>query len=77
VRPGPRRECGETRIEDNQRAFQAARKLEAGGATIDDNSMRRADQMPCGGAMGSGIGREGLRCTIEEMREMKSICWKV
>jgi hypothetical protein len=36
VRPGTRYGSGETRFEDNQRAFQAARKLEVGGAMIDD-----------------------------------------
>jgi acyl-CoA reductase-like NAD-dependent aldehyde dehydrogenase len=62
---------------DIQRAFQAARKLEVGGVMINDIPMYRADNMPYGGVKGSGIGREGPRYAIEEMTEMKLICWKV
>jgi acyl-CoA reductase-like NAD-dependent aldehyde dehydrogenase len=62
---------------DLQRAFQAARKLEVGGVMINDIPMYRADHMPYGGVKGSGIGREGPRYAIEEMTELKLICWKV
>lgn len=61
---------------DIQRAFQAARKLEVGGVMINDIPMYRADNMPYGGVKGSGVGREGPRYAIEEMTEMKLICWK-
>jgi len=62
---------------DIQRAFQAARKLEVGGVMINDIPMYRADHMPYGGVKESGIGREGPRYAVEEMTEMKLICWKV
>ena len=62
---------------DIQRAFQAARKLEVGGVMINDVPMYRADHMPYGGVKESGTGREGPRYAIEEMTEMKLICWKV
>jgi acyl-CoA reductase-like NAD-dependent aldehyde dehydrogenase len=62
---------------DMQRAFQAARKLEVGGVMINDIPMYRADHMPYGGVKESGAGREGPRYAIEEMTEMKLICWKV
>ncbi len=62
---------------DIQRAFQAARKLEVGGVMINDIPMYRADHMPYGGVKESGTGREGPRYAIEEMTEMKLICWKV
>ena len=62
---------------DMQRAFQAARKLEVGGVMINDIPMYRADHMPYGGVKESGTGREGPRYAIEEMTEMKLICWKV
>jgi acyl-CoA reductase-like NAD-dependent aldehyde dehydrogenase len=62
---------------DMQRAFQAARKLEVGGVMINDIPMYRADHMPYGGVKESGSGREGPRYAIEEMTEMKLICWKV
>ena len=62
---------------DLQRAFQAARKLEVGGVMINDVPMFRADHMPYGGVKESGTGREGPRYALEEMTEMKLICWKV
>ncbi|MGO9258936.1 MAG: aldehyde dehydrogenase family protein [Bryobacteraceae bacterium] len=62
---------------DMQRAFQAARKLEVGGVMINDIPMYRADHMPYGGVKESGAGREGPRYAIEEMTEMKLICWRV
>jgi acyl-CoA reductase-like NAD-dependent aldehyde dehydrogenase len=62
---------------DIERAFRAARKLEVGGVMINDIPMFRVDHMPYGGVKESGTGREGPRYAIEEMTEMKLICWKV
>ena len=62
---------------DIQRAFRAARHFEVGGVMINDIPMYRADHMPYGGVKESGTGREGPRYAIEEMTEMKLICWKV
>jgi acyl-CoA reductase-like NAD-dependent aldehyde dehydrogenase len=62
---------------DIQRAFQAARKLEVGGVMINDIPMFRVDHMPYGGVKESGTGREGPRYAIEEMTELKLICWRV
>ena len=62
---------------DMQRAFQVARKLEVGGVMINDIPMYRADHMPYGGVKESGTGREGPRYAIDEMTELKLICWKV
>ena len=62
---------------DIQTAFRTARKLDVGGVMINDIPMWRADHMPYGGVKESGSGREGPRYAIEEMTEMKLICWKV
>ncbi len=62
---------------DLERAFGAARKLHVGGVMINEIPTFRADQMPYGGVKDSGVGREGPRYAIEEMTEMKLICWKV
>jgi acyl-CoA reductase-like NAD-dependent aldehyde dehydrogenase len=62
---------------DLQNAFRAARRLQVGGVMINDIPMYRADHMPYGGVKESGTGREGPRYAIEEMTEMKLICWKV
>jgi acyl-CoA reductase-like NAD-dependent aldehyde dehydrogenase len=61
---------------DLTRAFAAARKLQFGGVLINDIPTFRMDQMPYGGAKHSGIGREGPRYAVEEMTELKLICWK-
>ena len=58
------------------RAFSAARRLRFGGVMINDVPTYRADHMPYGGAKHSGLGREGPRYAIEEMTELKLICWK-
>jgi acyl-CoA reductase-like NAD-dependent aldehyde dehydrogenase len=60
-----------------QHAFQAARKLRAGGVLINDVPTFRADHMPYGGTKNSGLGREGPRYAVEEMTEPKLICWRV
>ncbi len=62
---------------DIQTAFRTARRLDVGGVMINDIPMYRADHMPYGGVKESGSGREGPRYAIEEMTEMKLICWKV
>jgi acyl-CoA reductase-like NAD-dependent aldehyde dehydrogenase len=63
-------------INDIQKAFRSARKLQMGGVLINDVPMFRMDHMPYGGAKHSGLGREGPRYAIEEMTEPKLICWK-
>ena len=61
---------------DIGRAFQAARQLRVGGVIINDVPAYRADHMPYGGVKKSGIGREGPHFVVEEMTEMKLICWR-
>ncbi len=54
----------------------AAKKLHFGGVMINDIPTFRMDHMPYGGMKQSGLGREGPRYAIEEMTELKLICWK-
>jgi acyl-CoA reductase-like NAD-dependent aldehyde dehydrogenase len=61
---------------DIGRAFQAARQLHVGGVMVNDVPMYRADHMPYGGVKKSGSGREGPHYAVEEMTEMKLICWR-
>ena len=61
---------------DIGRAFQAARQLRVGGVIINDVPTYRADHMPYGGVKKSGIGREGPHYVVEEMTELKLICWR-
>lgn len=58
------------------RAFAAARKLQFGGVLINDVPAFRMDHMPYGGIKHSGLGREGPRYAVEEMTDLKLICWK-
>src|SRR5271166_2500933 len=52
--------------------IQAAfNELEVGGVIAGDVPSFRVDQMPYGGMKDSGLGREGLRYSIEDMTERK------
>ncbi len=51
--------------------FYAFNNVEAGGIVINDVPTFRADQQPYGGLKDSGIGREGIRYTIEDYTEIK------
>jgi acyl-CoA reductase-like NAD-dependent aldehyde dehydrogenase len=61
---------------DIGKAFQAARQLRVGGVIVNDVPSYRADHMPYGGVKKSGIGREGPHFVVEEMTELKLICWR-
>jgi len=61
---------------DISKAFAAARQLRVGGVIINDVPAYRADHMPYGGVKKSGIGREGPHFAVEEMTELKLICWR-
>lgn len=56
---------------DAQRIFNAYEELEVGGVIVGDIPSFRVDHMPYGGVKDSGLGREGLRYSIEEMLERK------
>ncbi len=58
------------------RAFSAVRKLNFGGVLVNDVPSFRMDHMPYGGVKHSGLGREGPRYAIEEMTDLKLLCWK-
>lgn len=59
-----------------QDAFHAIQKLEVGGVMINDSSDYRIDAMPFGGVKGSGLGREGVKYTIQDMTEPKVVIFK-
>jgi acyl-CoA reductase-like NAD-dependent aldehyde dehydrogenase len=54
---------------DAARLFHAFEELEVGGVMAGDVPSFRIDNMPYGGVKESGLGREGLRYSIEEMSE--------
>jgi glyceraldehyde-3-phosphate dehydrogenase (NADP+) len=52
-----------------EHALQAFEGIEAGGVIINDIPTYRIDHMPYGGVKSSGLGREGVKYTIEDMTE--------
>lgn len=62
---------------DLSSAMKAAQKMDCGGVLINDTGDYRIDAMPFGGVKGSGIGREGLQFAIEEMTEIKMVCFNL
>src|SRR5437868_9617881 len=56
---------------DAKLLFQAYDDLEVGAVIAGDVPTFRIDHMPYGGLRDSGLGREGLRDTIQEMTEPK------
>ncbi len=60
-----------------KKAFKAVAALDVGGVMVNDTSIFRVDQMPYGGNRMSGIGREGVRFAIEEMTNLKLVCFNL
>ena len=56
---------------DLAHAWRAFEVLDVGGVIINDVPTYRVDHMPYGGIKDSGIGREGLRWSMEDMTELK------
>jgi glyceraldehyde-3-phosphate dehydrogenase (NADP+) len=55
-------------------AFKMAYGLDCGGVMINDSTDYRLDSMPFGGIKNSGLGREGIKFSLQEMTEPKTIC---
>ncbi|MBI4854180.1 MAG: aldehyde dehydrogenase family protein [Acidobacteria bacterium] len=58
---------------DIKKIFSAYEKLDVGGLIVGDIPTYRAENMPYGGVKESGFGREGIRYSIEEMTELKTL----
>jgi len=56
-------------------AMRFARELETGNIHINWGPQWRQDLMPYGGLKESGLGKEGPRYAVEEMTELKMICF--
>ncbi|MGY4515651.1 aldehyde dehydrogenase family protein [Lysobacter sp. HA18] len=57
-------------------AMKAWDRLEVGGVVVGDVPSVRVDNMPYGGVKDSGVGREGVRSTIDEMTEVRLLVIK-
>lgn len=73
-----------TRVNDSRFGLQAGvftrdlfkaklawERLKVGGVIVGDSPSWRVDHMPYGGVKDSGLGREGVRFSIEEMTEIR------
>lgn len=60
---------GGTRAE----GVRAMREIDAGSIHLGWTPLWRADLMPYGGLKASGYGKEGVRSTVEEMTEVKTV----
>jgi glyceraldehyde-3-phosphate dehydrogenase (NADP+) len=49
--------------------------LDCGSVILNDSTDYRLDSMPFGGVKNSGLGREGLKFSLQEMTEPKVVCW--
>jgi acyl-CoA reductase-like NAD-dependent aldehyde dehydrogenase len=58
-----------------KKAFDAFERLEVGGVIINDIPTFRVDHMPYGGVKNSGIGKEGIKYSTEEMTELKFVAF--
>ncbi|MBO9129315.1 aldehyde dehydrogenase family protein [Bacillus sp. 165] len=56
-------------------AMKAVEELEVGGVMVNDVPTFRVDHMPYGGVKESGTGKEGIKYAIEEMTELKLVCF--
>jgi acyl-CoA reductase-like NAD-dependent aldehyde dehydrogenase len=60
---------------DVDAAFALANGLDCGGVMVNDSTDYRLDSMPFGGIKSSGLGREGIKFSLQEMTEPKVICF--
>jgi acyl-CoA reductase-like NAD-dependent aldehyde dehydrogenase len=60
---------------DVEVCFRLIEGLDAGSVLINDSTDYRLDSMPFGGIKGSGLGREGVKFSLQEMTEPKVVCW--
>jgi acyl-CoA reductase-like NAD-dependent aldehyde dehydrogenase len=63
--------------QDLRKAFAAVKRVDVGGLMVNDTSIFRVDHMPYGGNKMSGIGREGVRFAMEEMTNLRMVCFNL
>jgi len=58
---------------DYRRVWQIASRLRVGELTVNDHPRHGVGFFPFGGSKASGIGREGIGYSVDEMTELKTI----
>jgi len=59
--------------QDHDESIRAMREIDSGIVHINWTPLWRADLMPYGGIKSSGIGKEGVRTTVNEMTQWKTV----
>ena len=62
---------------DFYKIWKIAKKMQTGGITVNDAPRHGVGYFPFGGTKGSGIGREGIGYSIEEMTYMKTLVFNL
>jgi glyceraldehyde-3-phosphate dehydrogenase [NAD(P)+] len=62
---------------DYRRVWRIARDLQVGGLTVNDHPRHGVGFFPFGGSKASGIGREGIRYSVDEMTELRTIVFNL
>ncbi|MBL7033801.1 MAG: aldehyde dehydrogenase family protein [Candidatus Delongbacteria bacterium] len=62
---------------DLNNAFLAIKELDVGSVMVNESTDFRVDLMPFGGVKKSGLGREGIRFSLQEMTEPKVVCFNL
>jgi len=63
--------------QDLNQAFYAIKKMDVGSVIVNDSTDYRIDLMPFGGVKNSGLGREGIKFSLQEMTEPKVVCFNL
>jgi succinate-semialdehyde dehydrogenase/glutarate-semialdehyde dehydrogenase len=67
---------GAVMTRDVKKAMKAAASMECGGVVINGSGRYRPAEFPFGGYKMSGLGREGISTSLEEMSQQKAIVLK-
>ncbi len=62
---------------DYRRVWRIARDLQVGELTVNDHPRHGVGYFPFGGSKASGIGREGIGYSVDEMTELKTIVFNL
>jgi glyceraldehyde-3-phosphate dehydrogenase [NAD(P)+] len=62
---------------DYRRVWRIARDLRVGELTVNDHPRHGVGFFPFGGTKASGIGREGIGYSVDEMTELKTIVFRL
>jgi len=61
---------------NHERALEFAKKVNVGGVRINEAPSFRSEDVPFGGNKMSGFGRSGIKCSVVEMTNLKTIIIK-